>query len=367
MNRFLTGKFLFWGIITVMLLPALFSCSKKATTAPEITAAKTCRFSDFIHFPGGKYIVGKIIDPRWNTKPEPVLFWEQNFGEPFTDVNHNGIYDPDIDTFKMSMDPSINQDLDRNSRYTGPNEPWTPGIPFDDINGDGICQQWPNGFQGYKYIPGLPFGDWNGNGVWDSILDFKYDMVYCSTIVYPSGTEIYSFMEANGIAFSWVSDSGRTYYMMWGDKYAPSYYPYFDYKFTLYSKGLILDDIYQPGYLGRVMTLLDSGVITESKDISVNAVIVGTSAIYSFRRSILIDTMLSIGSNVYDSLLLIRFNDSHITYPQEAGYDTYEEMEFYFSRHAGLLAIKHKKSVTDSLITYYLDTRPDKAPIPAIR
>jgi hypothetical protein len=76
--------------------------------------------------------------------------------------------------------------------------------------------------------------------------------------------------------------------------------------------------------------------------------------------------MLEIGSVPWDSLLLVRFDDGHIK-SGSGGYDTNEELEFYFSRKRGLLAIKHKESLTDSLLTYYLDGRPIAVPIPTAR
>ena len=95
--------------------------------------------------------------------PEPYIDGDQSLGEPFTDVNNNGTYDEGIDIFVMSGDDSINQDLDRNSRYTSPrNNSWSPGIPFIDRNGNGIFDM-PN----YQYDPGEPFTDVNGNGEYD--------------------------------------------------------------------------------------------------------------------------------------------------------------------------------------------------------
>ncbi|SYZ73922.1 putative TonB-dependent receptor plug [Candidatus Zixiibacteriota bacterium] len=94
--------------------------------------------------------------------PEPYLDGDVNLGEPFTDVNNDGVYEVNIDQFVMSQDPTLNQDLDRNSRYTSPSEPWVSGIPFIDRNGNGVYDA-PN----QKYDPGEPFTDINGNGKYD--------------------------------------------------------------------------------------------------------------------------------------------------------------------------------------------------------
>jgi len=93
--------------------------------------------------------------------PEPYEDGDINLGEPFTDVNNNGRFDEGIDVFVMSAD-ATNQDLDRNSRYTSPLEPWVPGIPYVDRNGNGVYDV-PN----QKFDPGEKFTDLNGNGVYD--------------------------------------------------------------------------------------------------------------------------------------------------------------------------------------------------------
>nr|MBN2277205.1 TonB-dependent receptor [candidate division Zixibacteria bacterium] len=93
---------------------------------------------------------------------EPYEDGDVSLGEPFTDVNNNGRYDKDIDIFILSADPEDNQDLDRSSGYTSPDETWSPGIPYEDRNGNGVYDP-PN----YKYDPGEKFTDLNGNGVYD--------------------------------------------------------------------------------------------------------------------------------------------------------------------------------------------------------
>ncbi|MCX6825706.1 MAG: TonB-dependent receptor [candidate division Zixibacteria bacterium] len=95
--------------------------------------------------------------------PEPYIDGDINLGEPFTDANHNGVYDYGVDGFVESQDPATNQDINRNSRYTGPNELWSPGIPFIDLNGNGIFD-YPNGG---LYESGDPYTDVNGNGRYD--------------------------------------------------------------------------------------------------------------------------------------------------------------------------------------------------------
>ena len=94
--------------------------------------------------------------------PEPYIDGDRVIGEPFTDVNFNGVYDAGIDKFVKDADPAVNQDLNHNGKYDGPNDPWEPGIPYEDRNVNGIYDP-PN----YQYDAGEPFTDVNGNGTYD--------------------------------------------------------------------------------------------------------------------------------------------------------------------------------------------------------
>ncbi|RKX27698.1 MAG: hypothetical protein DRP45_00315 [Candidatus Zixiibacteriota bacterium] len=100
-----------------------------------------------------------IIDRR---TPEPYVDGDSIIGEPFTDVNSNRVYDPGIDIFFRSPDLEVNQDLNHNGYYDGPNDPWDLTTPFEDRNRNGIYDP-PNG----QYDPGEQFTDENGNGRYD--------------------------------------------------------------------------------------------------------------------------------------------------------------------------------------------------------
>lgn len=95
--------------------------------------------------------------------PEPYIDGDRVIGEPFSDVNSNGVYDEGIDIFISSANPNLNQDLNHNSKYDGPNDPWSPGLKYEDLNGNGIYDA-PDVFYDY----GEPFIDLNKNGQWDS-------------------------------------------------------------------------------------------------------------------------------------------------------------------------------------------------------
>ncbi len=100
---------------------------------------------------------------------EPFTDGDINLGEPFTDLNGNGVYDEGIDSWMGSSDPTRNQDLNNNGIYDGPDDPWTPGIPFIDLNGNGIYDE-----KNRNYDEGEPFVDLNGNKKWDPPTPFLY-------------------------------------------------------------------------------------------------------------------------------------------------------------------------------------------------
>jgi outer membrane receptor protein involved in Fe transport len=102
------------------------------------------------------------VSPINNRSPEPYIDGDSILGEPFVDLNANGVFDPVIDLFVISENPETNQDLNYNGKYDGPNDQWTPGIPYLDRNGNGVYDA-PNG----QYDPGEPFTDANGNGAYD--------------------------------------------------------------------------------------------------------------------------------------------------------------------------------------------------------
>ncbi len=97
-----------------------------------------------------------------NHTSEPYVDGDSNLGEPFTDVNRNGVFDQGIDVFVMSANAGINQDLNHDGTYNGPSSLWEIGIPYIDRNGNGIFDR-GNG----NYDPGEPFSDVNGNGIRD--------------------------------------------------------------------------------------------------------------------------------------------------------------------------------------------------------
>ncbi|MCI0406579.1 MAG: TonB-dependent receptor, partial [candidate division Zixibacteria bacterium] len=95
---------------------------------------------------GEKYVDGDVI-----------------LGESFIDMDKNGVYDPAIDRFITCNCPE-NQDLNFNSQYDGVGSPYTVGLPYRDLNGNGVYDP-PNG--AVLREDGEPFIDRNGNGLYD--------------------------------------------------------------------------------------------------------------------------------------------------------------------------------------------------------
>ena len=81
------------------------------------------------------------------------------------------------DSFIVSSDSTVNQDLNHNGRYDLPGTTCDydySGLPFDDIFGDGVPHCWYRDIL-YpavldSYVRRMPYADLNGNGVWDSAL-----------------------------------------------------------------------------------------------------------------------------------------------------------------------------------------------------
>lgn len=90
---------------------------------------------------------------------EPYVDGDINLGEPYVDVNKNGVYEFGEDY----------EDLNYNGKYDGPNDSWSPGVPFLDRNENGTFDL-PNG----TWDPGEYYVDLNQNGKWDGVDGF-YD------------------------------------------------------------------------------------------------------------------------------------------------------------------------------------------------
>lgn len=114
---------------------------------------------DYLHDKNGNGILDAELVSNINQRnAEPYIDGDSILGEPFIDRNSNNVYDPGFDIFIKSIGPD-NMDLNRNGKHDGPLDPWEPSIPFMDRNGNGIYDP-PN----QVYDPGEQFVDINGNG-----------------------------------------------------------------------------------------------------------------------------------------------------------------------------------------------------------
>ena len=117
---------------------------------------------DYLNDKNGNGILDAGLESNINQHTaEPYLDGDSVIGESFIDVDDNGVYDSRIDIF-IKDTTSNNMDLNHDGLYNGPESIWQPGIPYVDRNGNGLYDP-PNS----QYDFGEPFEDKNGNGVWD--------------------------------------------------------------------------------------------------------------------------------------------------------------------------------------------------------
>lgn len=151
-------------MLALIFLALVGSCTKKTTSPVQPT----------MYLMKDYFPLNKMDSWRWevvvnDSIPEPFWDGDINLGEPFIDVNKNGIYDEGIDYFDYTMD------LNENGKYDGPNDPWTPGVPYKDRNNNGEYDP-PNGI----WEEGENFVDLDGNGTCNKAIDLTLD----ATIVY---------------------------------------------------------------------------------------------------------------------------------------------------------------------------------------
>jgi len=202
-------KALLFGLAMFVLNLLVIGCGdQESSTAP---VAVDYTYAKYIHFDTSEYrFVKRDILNALDKIPEPLVNWEQSLGEPFTDINGDGIYEQGVDSFTISEDPNLNQDLNHNDQYDGPDDPWTEGIPFDDIDGNGEFRPDPgNHTTGYEV--GLPYSDYNRNNRHDGDLKAAYGVAeWNSSVWYGTDTLLWLTRDPDAV-YRFVSDSGLTY------------------------------------------------------------------------------------------------------------------------------------------------------------
>lgn len=312
--------------IIIGLIFLAFGCGKDDSPTGG-GADLTYTYDDYVHFDTTQYLLSSWTG--WGSTPtgrEPVMSWEVSLGEPFHDVNGNGIYEPEIDSFVMALDPDINQDLDRNGQYTSPSDVWQPGVPFDDINGDGTLVAYP-GDPNVDLLPGMPYCDINQNGIRDTDLHNMHSITkwFCDHRDTTSDRRVY-FCSPQRYWYEFVSDSG-IYYRMEFHGGAGVSGAFYESDSGLYvALGL-------NGYsVSPEFPLLEKGVIEEET----NEEFV-PQYLYNygrFYRSIEFNASLVIEGNQFNDLLLVRYiANSHIYMGSNYIF------EWYFDRQLGLIAV----------------------------
>ena len=284
-------------------------------------------------------------------RPEPHYNGDYIIGEPFTDVNGNGVFDEGTDVFEFPAD-----DLNDNGKYDGPNDPWSPGVPYDDLNGNGLYDD-PR--HNPYYEDGDPFLDLNGNGVWD------YPALYAVVHWLHYDTYITATrwcVEYCDSAALFTSDSDRKYWLPrkhedWWDYLLERPRRDTTLVFDLSDSGLTLSSHrYNNNTLLHVLPRGD--VILGSSRVMTSHGGIGDST--SFLRSVSHGEQLEIYGETFDDLLCVRFEDAwpdndSIRVSPDHGW------ELYFARDHGVMAV-HTPSRW-----YYFPARFDSLPLPVTR
>lgn len=97
---------------------------------------------------------------------EPYVDGDQSLGEPYTDLNHDGVREP--------SEPY--EDINGNGQYDSPDDPWAPGIPYVDRNSNGQYDVANN-----KWDTGEPFLDLDHN----SVCSTAVNLTFYASILYP--------------------------------------------------------------------------------------------------------------------------------------------------------------------------------------
>ena len=274
----------------------------------------TYTYEEFAVFDTTEFRFSRRDYPGSNSRiPEPLVNWEQSLGEPFTDVNQNGVYDAGIDQFVISSNPATNQDLNHNGRYDSPSDPWTPGIPFDDIDGNSQFRADPGDhISGYQL--GLPYADFNLNQIHDGDLKAVYGvMKWAAGFWYNEFPAYYLVTDANAV-YHFVSDSGLTYDLhFW---------------FTPTMNALIRkpDGLHYNLGSGTAPILRPGDIIAEwGTEISVPS----SPQPLAFRRTTIPGDTLRVDGNLYADLVKVVLED------------TDQKYIFYFARGLGIFAYEY--------------------------
>ncbi len=303
---------------------------EETTTGP---GAVTYTYSEFVHFDSTEYrLVKRDIPDLFREIPEPLVNGEQSLGEPFTDMNGNGVYEAGIDTFLISDNPDINQDLNGNDQYDGPDDPWSEGIPFDDFDGNGEYRVDPgNNISGYE--PGLPYSDYNENDKHDGDLKALYGIAHWKVGFLFGGVK-YTLDYYENAVYRFVSDSGINYYLPMADAPTINSLIYTD-------TGLDYRIIPHDTTVFISVRLLNSGTIEEEDSTEIE--IPWYPNPIKYYRWVTLGETLTIDGITLSGLIKARLGNYNYRY------------DLYFSRQYGLVAYEYwedKSQPPDNWVSY---------------
>jgi hypothetical protein len=354
--RGLAGRITSVFIATVVVLLLIFFLHILQGCGDEIhiiDSGAPPTFEDFVHFDTSRYNVMLLSE----VGQELYYDGEYIIGEPFTDNNGNGIYDPGIDGFIKCVCDS-NQDLNHNGQYDGPDDPWFPGTPFDDINGDSIYQ-YPN----WQYDAGELFADID----LDSTFDYSVggQVTKCRAIEINQDTVRYKFHYRDS-CWLFTSDSGVNYFVpprstSWWNPIENDYRALLRPIFSTTPTGLLFLDT---GLLR--ITVLDTGRI-DGGDTRVIAEYYGTWDSITFMRSVTLDTIVSFAGQTASRALLVRFSEPQQLDGTPLPYYGKMFYEFYFTRDDGFIGFIGATMSTYPTRYAFTVSRNDTIPLSLIR
>ncbi len=304
----------------IIILSFIAGCgSDKATTSPQ---AELRFYKDFVHFDTTEFVRINIQDGT--NSYEPILNCDKSLGEPFIDLNGDGNYTAGVDSFVISPDPAINMDLNRNGHYDGPDVPWAPGMPYEDLNGNAVFDAC-TGDDSSGYKSGVLYCDLNGNGVRDSSIIGLYSIVKWSRN--NSNTEgAYFSQTSNTRPFStyrYRSITGKFYSLGVNNPSGIS-------NVILSDSGLYRwEYVVDPGPVqgAYMVQILDTGAITE--EFNVMRGFQYNYHLFQYTRNVRFDTSIFIDGRTYSNLLMVnlKFSDHTST--------------FFFSKARGLVGYQY--------------------------
>lgn len=153
-----------WVWLGVVVLLFVAGCTSKKTTEPIVEPEETTQTIMQQYFPLN-YGDSWTWEVTSFSVKEEFVDGDLNLGEPFLDINYNGIWD--------NGEPF--EDINYNGKYDSPGDPWEPPIPYIDRNGNGEYDE-PNG----TWEADEPFLDLDDDGLCDTAdtLKLHFSVLY---------------------------------------------------------------------------------------------------------------------------------------------------------------------------------------------